>query len=81
MRIFVTGSTGVIGIRLIPLLLRAGHRVSGVTRSAAARARLEREGAVSIALDLFDRDAVRRAVDGHETIINLATHLPPRPRG
>ncbi len=77
MRIFVTGSTGVVGVRLIPLLLRAGHRVSAVTRSAPARARLEREGAVAIALDLFDRDAVRRAVDGHDTVINLATHIPP----
>ena len=76
MRIFVTGSTGVVGVRLIPLLMRAGHRVSAVTRSASARARLEREGAVAIALDLFDRDAVRRAVDGHDTVINLATHMP-----
>ena len=58
------------------MLLRAGHRVSAVTRSATARTRLEREGAVAIALDLFDRDAVRRAVQGHDTVINLATHMP-----
>jgi nucleoside-diphosphate-sugar epimerase len=76
MRILVTGSTGVVGRRLIPLLLRAGHRVTAIARSPASHAKLQREGAVAIALDLFDRDAVNRAVQGHDTVINLATHMP-----
>ena len=33
-RIFLAGGTGVIGIRLIPLLRDAGHHVAGMTRSA-----------------------------------------------
>jgi hypothetical protein len=33
MRIFVAGATGVIGVRLVPLLVDAGHTVAGVTRS------------------------------------------------
>jgi len=76
MRILVTGSTGVVGSRLIPLLLRAGHRVTAVARSPVARQQLQREGAVPIELDLFSREAVKRAVQGHETVINLATHIP-----
>jgi len=76
MRILVTGSTGVVGSRLIPLLLRGGHRVTAVARSPAARDRLQREGAVAIELDLFNRDAANRAVHGLDTVINLATHMP-----
>jgi uncharacterized protein YbjT (DUF2867 family) len=30
MHVFVTGATGVIGRRLVPLLVRAGHQVSAV---------------------------------------------------
>ncbi len=34
MRIFLAGATGVIGTRLIPLLVEDGHVVAGLTRSA-----------------------------------------------
>lgn len=34
MRIFLAGATGVIGTRLIPLLVEDGHVVAGMTRSA-----------------------------------------------
>lgn len=34
-------------------------------------------GVKTVALDLFDADAVRRAVAGHDVVINLATHVPP----
>ena len=33
MRVLVAGATGAIGQRLLPLLLAAGHAVSGTTRS------------------------------------------------
>ena len=76
MRIFVTGATGVVGRRAVPLLLAAGHQVTAVGRSAEGRDALRRLGAAPVALDLFDAEAVRRAVAGHEAVINLATHLP-----
>jgi nucleoside-diphosphate-sugar epimerase len=31
MRVFLAGATGVIGRRLIPLLLAEGHQVAGMT--------------------------------------------------
>jgi len=34
MRIFLAGAAGAIGRRLMPLLLGAGHRVTGTTRHA-----------------------------------------------
>lgn len=76
MKIFLTGASGVIGRRLVPFLGEAGQHVTAVARSAAARSHLQRSGVTTIALDLFDAAAVRRAVDGHDAIINLATHIP-----
>ena len=35
MRIFLAGATGALGTRLVPLLLAAGHEVTGMTRTAA----------------------------------------------
>lgn len=32
MNLFVAGASGVIGRRLVPMLLEAGHRVTGITR-------------------------------------------------
>jgi nucleoside-diphosphate-sugar epimerase len=80
MRIFVAGATGVIGRRAIPLLVGAGHQVSGVARTAEKRAALERLGAVPATADLFDGPDLSRAVEGHDVVINLATHIPPTSR-
>lgn len=75
-RIFVAGATGMLGRHALPLLLDAGHEVIGVARTAPKRTWLERLGARPVLLDVFDRDAVRRAVDGAEVIINLTTAVP-----
>ena len=76
MRILLTGATGVIGRRVIPLLVADGHSVAGVGRTAAKREQLERQGARGFELDLFDPKAVSRAVAGTEVICNLATAVP-----
>ena len=34
MKVFLAGATGVVGKRLIPLLVQAGHSVTGTTRSS-----------------------------------------------
>lgn len=81
MRILVTGATGVIGRRAVPLMIAAGHQVTGCGRSGERLAALERFGATPLPLDLFDRDAVHRAVRGHDAVVNLATHIPPTMRG
>ena len=76
MRIFVTGATGVIGRRVVPLLIKGGHRVTAVARSAEKRTALEAQGATAAEADLFDRPALHRILLGHEAVINLATHMP-----
>lgn len=75
-RIFVTGATGVIGRRVVPMLVTAGHEVTAIGRNPERRAVLERAGATVASLDLFDPQAVHRAVAGHDVVINLATHMP-----
>jgi nucleoside-diphosphate-sugar epimerase len=77
MRIFVTGATGVLGRRAVPLLVAAGHEVTAVGRTREKRALLERLGARAVDVDLFDAAAVQRALQGFEAICNLATAVPP----
>jgi nucleoside-diphosphate-sugar epimerase len=76
MRVFITGATGVIGSRAVPLLLQAGHAVTAASRSEYNREVLRRAGAAPAEVDLFDVDSVRRVVAGHDVVINLATHIP-----
>jgi nucleoside-diphosphate-sugar epimerase len=77
MRIFVAGATGVMGRRVVPSLVKAGHNVTAIGRSQKAREELKRVGARPIELDLFNAAAVREAVAGHDVVINLATSIPP----
>ena len=76
MKLLVTGATGVVGVRAIPLLVGAGYAVTGLARSPEKSAQLRDLGAEALNADLFDKDAVRRAVTGFNGIINLATHMP-----
>jgi nucleoside-diphosphate-sugar epimerase len=77
MRVFLTGASGVIGRRVVPLLIAAGHGVTAIGRTIEKRTALTRAGAEAVDVDLFDLGQLRRAVIGHEAIVNLATHMPP----
>ncbi|MFI5708857.1 NAD-dependent epimerase/dehydratase family protein [Kribbella sp. NPDC051620] len=78
MRIFLAGASGLIGQRLIPLLLEEGHVVGGMTRSAGKTELLERLGAEAILCDVFDREALIEAVTEFkpDLILNELTDLP-----
>lgn len=62
MRIVLAGATGVIGIRLVPLLVAAGHDVLGLTRTPANVARLQDLGATGAVCDVYDAAALRQVV-------------------
>jgi UDP-glucose 4-epimerase len=74
--IVITGSTGVIGRHAVRALLAAGHRVTGVTRSARGRETLASLGARAVEADVFDEASLRRAFDGANVVVNLLTHIP-----
>lgn len=76
MRVFVTGATGAVGRPTVARLVDAGHEVTALARGPAKRAEVEAAGATASEVDLFDPAAVREAVDGHDAVVNLATHLP-----
>jgi 2-alkyl-3-oxoalkanoate reductase len=62
MNIFIAGATGVVGKRLVPQLVRRGHRVVAATRTAGKVEGLRAAGAEAVVLDALDRAAVMAAV-------------------
>jgi nucleoside-diphosphate-sugar epimerase len=78
MRVFIAGATGVIGIRLVPLLVAAGHEVSGMTRSTQKAEVLRALGAAPAICDVYDADALREAVVSADAdaVVHLLTDLP-----
>jgi len=78
MRIFVAGATGVIGIRLVRLLVIAGHEVAGMTRSPDKTAVLRALGVSPVACDVFDPQRLIREVHRFrpELLVHLLTDLP-----
>ncbi|MFC0548737.1 NAD-dependent epimerase/dehydratase family protein [Kutzneria chonburiensis] len=61
-RVFLAGATGVLGRRLVPLLLSHGHHVTGLARSAASADRIRELGASPVSGDALDADSLRVAV-------------------
>ena len=76
LRVFVAGATGVLGRRVVALLVSAGDDVTGVARDGNSEARLRAVGALPVRVSLFDRDALTAAVVGHDVVCNLATSIP-----
>jgi nucleoside-diphosphate-sugar epimerase len=78
MRVFLAGASGVIGLRLVPLLVAAGHDVAGMTRTAANVDRLAALGAQPVVCDAFDPDALSRAMAafGPDVVLHQLTDLP-----
>jgi len=79
-RIFLAGATGVLGIRLLPILITDGHRVAGMTRSAANTAQLEALGAEPVVCDIYDAERLADAIRSFapELVMHQVTDLPDR---
>ena len=80
MRVFLAGATGVIGIRLLPLLVDAGHLVAGMTRSPDKVAAIRAYGAEPVVCDVFDAASLTEAVATFEpdAVVHQLTDLPDR---
>jgi nucleoside-diphosphate-sugar epimerase len=78
MRIYFAGASGVIGSRLVPLLLASGHTVGAMTRTAEKAKRLAAIGAEPIVCDVFDRPALTSAVRAFspDVLLHELTDLP-----
>jgi nucleoside-diphosphate-sugar epimerase len=80
MRVFLAGATGLIGIRLLRLMLAEGHVVAAMTRTPAKVEGLRAAGVTPILCDVFDRQALVGAVkDFHpDLVVHQVTDLPDR---
>lgn len=78
MRVFLAGATGAIGRRLVPLLLRAGHEVTGTTRSTERGAALAEAGVTPAVVDVYDAPALSAAMRAArpQIVIHQLTDLP-----
>ncbi|MFA1551350.1 NAD-dependent epimerase/dehydratase family protein [Actinomadura chokoriensis] len=77
MKILLAGATGVVGRRLIPLLVQAGHEVTGTTRRSERAGLLRDLGAAPVVVDVLDGPAVRDAVAAErpDAVIHQLTDL------
>lgn len=68
----------MIGVRLVPLLVQAGHVVAGMTRSAARVPMLTALGAEPVVCDVYDAHALTRAVAAFspDILLHQLTDLP-----
>jgi nucleoside-diphosphate-sugar epimerase len=62
MHVYIAGGTGVVGRRLIPLLVERGHRVTATTRDPGKAAGLQSLGAHPVVVDGLDSAAVGESV-------------------
>lgn len=78
MRILLAGATGVIGRRVAPLLVAAGHHVVGTTRSGRRGEDLRTWGVEPAVVDVYDADALRAVAlaAAPDLVMHQLTDLP-----
>ncbi|MET8187682.1 NAD(P)-dependent oxidoreductase [Streptomyces sp. NPDC005078] len=77
MRILIAGATGAVGRLLVPLLLDAGHQVTGLSRTPAGAERVRRQGASAVQADALDRTGLLQvmAATAPDAVIHQLTAL------
>lgn len=77
MKIFVLGSTGVVGVNLIPLLIEKKHDVAALVSSSQKIKAAEAMGVEGVAADVFNKDELTSLVKKirPEVIIHQLTAL------
>ena len=77
MKIMIAGATGVVGKRLVPMLVSGGHYVIATTRSPGKLDDLRAQGAEAVIMDGLDENAVRKTVESYrpEVIAHEMTAL------
>lgn len=78
MRIFLAGATGVIGVRLLPLMLAEGHVIAAMTRTQGKIDGLRAAGVTPVLCDVFDQKSLVAAVKDFQpdVVVHQVTDLP-----
>lgn len=77
LKILVAGATGVVGRRLVPQLVQAGHEVAGTTRRPERAGSITQQHAKPLVLDVLDAEAVHQTVAAErpDVIVHQLTDL------
>ena len=75
----MTGSTGVLGSRLVSLLADRGHDVAGLVRGDEGAARVEARGGTPAAGDVLEPATLTGAADA-DVVVHAATAIPTSTR-
>jgi nucleoside-diphosphate-sugar epimerase len=80
LKVLLAGGSGVVGSRLVPKLIAAGHEVTVMTRSPQKTESLRRLGAEPVLADALDENAVMGAVKQAqpEIVIHQLTAIPAK---
>lgn len=81
MRIFLAGASGIIGERLLPILIADSHDVASMTRTAGKAGKISKTGSLAVVCDVFDFSGLEDAVVGfHPDLVwHQLTDLPDDP--
>lgn len=82
MRIFLAGASGVIGSRLLPLLIADGHEVAGMTRTPEKAQAIAELGAEPVLCNVYDVGRLTELVIAFDpdAVIHQLTDLPDNAR-
>ncbi|MFO7956948.1 MAG: NAD-dependent epimerase/dehydratase family protein [Candidatus Brocadiia bacterium] len=80
MKILVTGASGFLGGHVCELLIERGHDPRGMVRPTSRTGLLEKLGVEMAVADLKDPDALARAVEGVEAVVNTASTMSGPPQ-
>lgn len=80
MKVFIQGSTGVLGRRLVRDFRAEGHEVVALVRSDAGEATVRSLGGAPVRADIYDAASLAKAAEGCEVVIRAATAIPKSAR-
>ncbi|KAK9818808.1 hypothetical protein WJX74_003099 [Apatococcus lobatus] len=72
MKVFVTGATGFVGSRVLPLLAKAGHEVTALVRKPADAEKLKARNVQPVLGDLHSLDVIAQAALAADAVLHLA---------
>lgn len=80
MKVFLAGATGAIGRLLLPMMVNAGHEVTGTTRSSTKTASISAAGGRPVVVDALERDKLFDALAEAQpdVVIHMMTDLYSR---
>ena len=73
MKVALTGANGFIGSHILTELHSRGHQVTALVRDDAQAGTVAASGATPVVVDLYDRPAVTKVLDGADGAIHTAS--------